>query len=70
MNKSVEQYTTNELAKDHKKGSSSSLLEWVTDESFLQETNKEIWCHLYTSLHAFLNLDDSQICPQGEPFYV
>ena len=40
----------------------------MIDESFLQETNKEIWRHLYTSLHAFLNLHDSKICPQGELF--
>ena len=40
----------------------------MTDESSLQGTNKEIWGHLYTSLHAFLNLHDSQFCPQGEPF--
>ena len=32
----------------------------MTDESFLQETSKEIWRHLCTSLHAFLNLYDSQ----------
>ena len=41
----------------------------MTDESFLQETNKEISRNLYTSLHVFLNLHDSQFCPQGEPFY-
>ena len=40
----------------------------MTDESFLQETNKEIWCHLRKSLHAFLNLHYSQFCPLGEPF--
>ena len=40
----------------------------MTDEFFLQETKKEIWRHLYTSLHAFLNLYDSQFCPQGETF--
>ena len=32
----------------------------MTDESFLQETNKEIWRHSYTSLHECLNLHDSQ----------
>ena len=42
----------------------------MTDESFLQETNKEIWRHLYTSLHAFLDLYGSQFCPHGEPFYI
>ena len=31
-------------------------------ESFLQETNEQIWRHLYTSLHPFLNLHDSQFC--------
>ena len=40
----------------------------MTDESFLQETNKEIWRHLYASLNAFLNLHDSQFFPQTEPF--
>ena len=39
----------------------------MTDESSLQGTNNEIWLHLYTSLHAFLNLHNSQFCPQGEP---
>ena len=61
---------TFELSKDHMKGSSSPyefLL--MTDESFLQETNWEISRNLYTSLHAFLNLHDSQFCPQGVPFY-
>ena len=42
----------------------------MTDESFLQEINKEIWLHLCTSLHAFLNFHDSQFCPQGEPFCI
>ena len=42
----------------------------MTDESFLPETNKEIWRHLDTSLHAFLNMHDSQFCSQGEPFYI
>ena len=42
----------------------------MADESFLQEATKEIWRHLYTSLHAFLNLHDSQFFPQGEPFYI
>ena len=42
----------------------------MADESFLQETDKEIWLHLYTSLHVFLNLHDLQFCPQGEPFYI
>ena len=46
----------------------------MTDESSLQKTNKEIWLHLYTSLHAFLNFHDSQFGPQGlaqgEPFYI
>ena len=42
----------------------------MTAESPLQETNKEIGRHLYTSLHAFLNIYDSQFCPQGEPFHV
>ena len=39
---------------------SSSLYE------FLLMTDEE---NLYTSLNAFLNLHDSQFCPQGEPFY-
>ena len=42
----------------------------MTDKSFLQETNMEIWFHLYTSLHGFLNVHDSQFFPQGEPFYI
>ena len=42
----------------------------MTVESSLQETNKEIWRHLYTSLHAILTLLDSQGGPQGEPFYI
>ena len=42
----------------------------MTDESFLQEINKEIWLHLSTSLHEFLNFHDSQFCPQGEPFCI
>ena len=42
----------------------------MSDEFSLQETNKEIWLHLYTSLRAFLNFHDSQFCPQGEPFYI
>ena len=42
----------------------------MTDESLLQETNKEILRHLYKSLHAFVNLHVSQFCPQGEPFYI
>ena len=42
----------------------------MTDESFLQETNKEIWRHLYTSLHASLNLHDSQFCPLDEPLNI
>ena len=32
----------------------------MTVKSFLQETNKEIWRNLYTSLHSFLNLHDSE----------
>ena len=49
---------------------SSPYDSWLmTDESFLQETWK-ILCHLDTSLYTFLNLYDSQFCPQGEPFYV
>ena len=40
----------------------------MTDESFIQETNKEIRRHLYTSLRAFLNFHDSQFRSQGEPF--
>ena len=32
----------------------------MTDEPSLQETNKEIRCHIFTSLPAFLNLHDSQ----------
>ena len=46
------------------------MIDKSSDESFLQETNKEIGHHLYTSLHEFLNLHDSQFCPQGEPFYM
>ena len=42
----------------------------MTDESSLQETNKENWLHLYTSLHAFLNFHDSQFFPQGDQFYI
>ena len=52
--------TIDELAKGHMNGSSSpneSLL--VTDESFIQEFNKEIRRHFYAFLHAFLNLHDS-----------
>ena len=41
----------------------------MTDESFLQETNTEISHHLYTSLNPFLDLQDSQFCSHGEPFY-
>ena len=31
---------------------------------------KEIWRHLYKTLHAFLNLYDSKFCLQGESFYI
>ena len=40
----------------------------MTDESCLEETNKEIWRHLKTPLHSQMN--DSEFCPQGEPFYI
>ena len=42
----------------------------MTDESFLQETNMEIWSHLHKSLHALLYMHDSQFCSQVEPFYI
>ena len=40
----------------------------MTDESFLLMTDKEIFCHLYTSFQAFRSLHDLQFSPQNEQF--